>query len=61
MEESEITRTIKFVDKKCIIKPMEGQTGKTELWSSAPPITNLRNIFFKYQGINYYLMVSSED
>jgi len=40
---------------------MEGQTGNTELWSSAPPITNLRNIFFKYQGINYYLIASSED
>ena len=61
MEESTITRTIKFTDKKCIMKPMDNQIGKTELWSATPPVTNLRNIYFKFQGINYYLIASSED
>ena len=48
-------------DKKCIMKPMDNQIGKTELWSATPPVTNLRNIYFKFQGINYYLIASSED
>jgi hypothetical protein len=54
--EEEITRTIKFTDKKAIMRPMDGLEGLTELWSTAPGVDNPKNIFFKKEGIIYYLV-----
>jgi hypothetical protein len=58
MEESTITRTIKFSDKKCIMKPIDGLEGLTESWSTAPGVDNPRNVLFKREGITYYLVSS---
>jgi hypothetical protein len=60
MEETKITRTIKFADKKCIMKPMEGETGLTEVWNTHPNVDNPRDVFFKHEGITYYLVSSKE-
>jgi len=49
--EKEITRTIKFTDKKAIMRPMDDQEGLTELWSTAPGVDNPRNVFFKKEGV----------
>jgi len=60
MEETKITRTIKFADKKCIMKPMEGETGLTEVWNTHPTVDNSRDVFFKHEGSTYYLVSSKE-
>lgn len=56
MEENRITRTIKFVDKKCVMKPMDGEIGITEIWNTQPTIDNPRDVFMKHKGITYYLV-----
>ena len=58
MEETKITRTIKFTDKKCIMKPMDDETGLTETWSTHPTVDNPRDVFFKHEGNTYYLVTS---
>ena len=58
MEETKITRTIKFSDKKCIMKPVEGETGLTEIWNTHPTVDNPRDVFMKHQGTEYYLVSS---
>lgn len=60
MEETKITRTIKFAEKKCIMKPMEGETGLTEVWNTHPNVDNPRDVFFKHEGNTYYLVSSKE-
>ena len=60
MEETKITRTIKFADKKCIMKPMEGETCLTEVWNTHPTVDNPRDVFFKHEGSTYYLVSSKE-
>ena len=60
MEEVKITRTIKFADKKCVMKPMEGETGLTEVWNTHPSVDNQRDVFFKHEGRAYYLVSSKE-
>jgi len=60
MEETKITRTIKFADKKCIMKPMEGETGLTETWNTHPNVDNPRDVFFKREGTTYYLVSTKE-
>ena len=59
MEETKITRTIKFTDKKCIMKPIDGESGLTELWSTIPNDTISKNVYFKYEGKTYYLVASN--
>ena len=56
MEENRITRTIKFVDKKCVMKPMDGEVGITEIWNTQPTIDNPRDVCMKHKGITYYLV-----
>lgn len=58
MEENKITRTIKFTDKKCVMKPMDGETGLTEIWNTNPSVENPRDVFFKHEGTTYYLVSS---
>jgi hypothetical protein len=58
MEEVKITRTIKFADKKCVMKPMEGETGLTEVWNTHPSVDNPRNVYIKREGTTYYLVSS---
>lgn len=58
--EQQITRTIKFIEKKCVMKPMDGETGLTETWNTHPGVDNPKNVYIKHQGITYYL-VSSKD
>jgi hypothetical protein len=60
MEENKITRTIKFTDKKCVMKPMDGETGLTEIWNTHPNVENPRDVFFKHEGTTYYLVSSKE-
>jgi hypothetical protein len=59
MEET-ITRTIKFVEKKCTMKPMDGQPGLTEIWNTHPNVDNPRNVYIKREGLTYYLVSSKE-
>ena len=56
--EQQITRTIKFIEKKCVMKPMDGETGLTETWNTYPTVDNPRDVFFKHEGITYYLVSS---
>jgi len=58
--EQQITRTIKFIEKKCVMKPMDGETGLTETWNTYPTVDNPRDVFFKHEGITYYLVSSKE-
>ena len=58
--EQQITRTIKFIEKKCVMKPMNGETGLTETWNTYPTVDNPRDVFFKHEGITYYLVSSKE-
>ena len=58
--EQQITRTIKFIEKKCVMKPMDGETGLTETWNTYPTVDNPRDVFFKNEGITYYLVSSKE-
>lgn len=60
MEESKITRTIKFADKKCIMKPMDGEIGLTETWNTHPTVDNPRDVYIKHEGTTYYLVSSKE-
>jgi hypothetical protein len=57
--EKEITRTIKFMDKKIVMKPMEGK-GLVETWMTTPPppISDIKKEFIKIRGIIYYLNTS---
>jgi hypothetical protein len=58
--EQQITRTIKFIEKKCVMKPMDGKTGLTETWNTHPGVDNPKNVYIKHQGITYYLVSSKE-
>jgi hypothetical protein len=58
--EQQITRTIKFIEKKCVMKPMNGETGLTETWNTHPGIDNPKNVYIKHQGVTYYLVSSKE-
>jgi hypothetical protein len=58
--EQQITRTIKFIEKKCVMKPMDGETGLTETWNTHPGVDNPKNVYIKHQGITYYLVSSKE-
>ena len=56
--ENEINRTIKFNEKKCVMKPIEGKEGLTEIWNTSPGVDNPRDVYFKYEGVTYYLISS---
>ena len=58
--EQQITRTIKFIEKKCVMKPMDGETSLTETWNTHPGVDNPKNVYIKHQGITYYLVSSKE-
>jgi hypothetical protein len=60
MEEIKITRTIKFADKKCIMKAMDGESGLTDIWNTHPNVDNPRDVFMKHEGTTYYLVSSKE-
>jgi hypothetical protein len=56
--EKEITRTIKFMDKKIVMKPMEGK-GLVETWMTTPSLLpNIKKEFIKIRGVIYYLNTS---
>lgn len=57
--EKTITRAICFLDKKIVMKPIEGK-GLVETWTTSPPINKPIKQFTKYKGVFYYL-VSSVD
>ena len=40
------------------MRPMDDQEGLTELWSTAPSVDNPRNVFFKKEGVVYFLVQS---
>ena len=58
--EQQITRTIKFIEKKCVMKPMDGETGLTETWNTHPGVDNPKNVYIKHQGTAYYLVSTKE-
>jgi hypothetical protein len=58
--EQQITRNIKFIEKKCVMKPMDGETGLTETWNTHPGVDNPKNVYIKHQGTTYYLVSSKE-
>ena len=52
-----ITRTIRFLDRKIVMKPIEGK-GLVETWTTSPPIDEPIKQFIKYKGVFYYLVLS---
>ena len=58
--EQQITRTIKFIEKKCVMKPMDSETGLTETWNTHPGVDNPKNVYIKHQGTTYYLVSTKE-
>jgi hypothetical protein len=55
--EKTITRAIRFLDRKIVMKPIEGK-GLVETWTTSPPIDEPIKQFIKYKGVFYYLVVS---
>ena len=55
--EKTITRAIRFLDRKIVMKPIEGQ-GLVEPWTTSPPIEEPIKQFIKYKGTFYYLISS---
>lgn len=53
-------RTIKFTERRAVMKPINGEEGLTETWSVNKPIPNDENPknlqFFAHAGITYYLV-----
>jgi hypothetical protein len=56
MEET-IKRAIRFMDKKIVMKPLEGK-GLVETWTTSPPVDEPITQFIKHNGITYYLTSS---
>ena len=54
MEEKTITRAIRFMDKKIVMKPLEGK-GLVETWTTSTPVDEPIKQFIKHNGITYYL------
>ena len=52
-----MTRAIRFLDRKIVMKPIEGK-GLVETWTTSPPIEEPIKQFSKYKGIFYYLISS---
>jgi hypothetical protein len=55
--EKTMTRAIRFLDRKIVMKPIEGK-GLVETWTTSPPIEEPIKQFIKYKGIFYYLISS---
>jgi hypothetical protein len=55
--EKAITRAIRFLDRKIVMKPIEGK-GLVETWTTSPPIDGPITQFIKYKGVFYYLVLS---
>ena len=53
--EKTITRAIRFLDRKIVMKPIEGK-GLVETWTTSPPIDGPITQFIKYKGVFYYLV-----
>jgi hypothetical protein len=54
--EKQITRTIKFTDKKITMKPMEGFEGPTEIWTTQESlIMEDTKQFILHNSTIYYL------
>ena len=55
--EKTITRAIRFLDRKIVMKPIEGK-GLVETWTTSPPVDEPIKQFIKYKGVFYYLVLS---
>jgi hypothetical protein len=55
--EKTITRAIRFLDRKIVMKPIEGK-GLVETWTTSPPVDEPIKQFIKYKGVFYYLISS---
>jgi len=55
--EKTITRAIRFLDRKIVMKSIEGK-GLVETWTTSPPIDEPIKQFIKYKGVFYYLVLS---
>jgi hypothetical protein len=55
--EKTINRAISFLDRKIVMKPIEGK-GLVETWTTSPPIDEPIKQFIKYKGTFYYLVLS---
>ena len=55
--EKTINRAIRFLDRKIVMKPIEGK-GLVETWTTSPPVDGQIKQFIKYKGVFYYLVLS---
>ena len=55
--EKTINRAIRFLDRKIVMKPIEGK-GLVETWTTSPPVDEPIKQFIKYKGVFYYLVLS---
>lgn len=55
--EKTINRAIRFLDRKIVMKPIEGK-GLVETWTTSPPIEEPITQYIKYKGAFYYLISS---
>jgi hypothetical protein len=55
--EKKVKRAIRFLDKKIVMKPLEGK-GLVETWSSTPPTDETFTQYIHHKGIIYYLISS---
>jgi hypothetical protein len=55
--EKTTSRAIRFLDRKIVMKPIEGK-GLVETWSTSRPIEEPIKQFITYKGILYYLTSS---
>ena len=55
--EKTTSRAIRFLDRKIVMKPIEGK-GLVETWTTSPPVDEPIKQFIKYKGVFYYLVLS---
>ena len=55
--EKVVNRAIRFLDRKIVMKPIEGK-GLVETWTTSQPIEEPIKQFIKYKGTYYYLLSS---
>ena len=55
--EKTINRVIRFLDRKIVMKPIEGK-GLVETWTTSPPSEGPITQFIKHNGSLYYLVMS---
>ena len=55
--ENIISRAIRFLDRKIVMKPIEGK-GLVETWTTSPPVEGPITQYIRHKGVIYYLTMS---